>query len=270
MRRAGVSLGFVIAWMSLVGCGAEPQESVEPYELDDTGVAPADDEDAQDEDEDAHAGSDDAAEEHGPCGSTGGAMEESEGGADEGAVAETSGGSSGGEDDAAGSSGGDEIEPPPCPEPQMVHFPVEAPHNIGYDNPSCGTGTCEVSCPDVNANSDWNGPGGHHGIDVFAHHQAPLVAVADATVEAVGVVSDTSGLRVRIRDACGWEYYYGHLDDAMVEPGQVVVAGQQIGTMGATGTQSVHLHFNVSFEGNYNDDIDPFDLLNTTSPTACD
>lgn len=168
------------------------------------------------------------------------------------------------------STGASEVEPPPCPEPQMIHFPIAAPHNIGYDNPSCGTGTCEVSCPDANANSDWNGGAGHHGIDLFAHYQAPLVAVADAEVVAVGVVSDTSGLRVRIRDACGWEYYYGHLDEAMVAVGDVVTPGEQLGTMGATGTQSVHLHFNVSFEGNYSDDIDPFDLLEATSPTACD
>ncbi len=40
--------------------------------------------------------------------------------------------------------------------------------------------------------------------------------------------SDTSGLRVRIRDTCGWEYDDGHLD------------------------------------------IEPFDLLFTTSATACE
>ncbi len=169
----------------------------------------------------------------------------------------------------SGSSGGAGMAPPPCPDPQMVHFPVEAPHNIGYDNASCGTGTCEVSCPDAHANSDWNGPADHHGIDIFAHYQAELVAVAAAEVVAVGVVSDTSGIRVRIRDACGWEYYYGHLDEALVQVGDTLAPGDVLGTMGATGTQSVHLHFNVSFDGQYGDDIDPFDLLDATSPTAC-
>jgi murein DD-endopeptidase MepM/ murein hydrolase activator NlpD len=176
-------------------------------------------------------------------------------------------------DDGAGdetTTGGAQLEPPPCPDPQMVHFPVGAEHNIGYDNGSCGTGTCEISCPDIHANSDWNGAAGHHGIDIFAFYQAELAAVADAEVVAVGVVSDTSGLRVRLRDACGWEYYYGHLDEAFVSVGQTLVAGEPIGSMGATGTQSVHLHFNVSFDGSYSDDIDPFDLLAATSPTACD
>jgi hypothetical protein len=162
---------------------------------------------------------------------------------------------------------GDDVVREAACEPQMSVFPVEGEHNIGYDHASCGTGTCSISCPDDNANSDWGGD--HHGIDVFAWQRAPLVAVADGVVVAVGVPSSTSGLRVRIQDGCGWEYYYGHLDEAVVAVGQTVSAGQRIGYMGRTGTGSTHLHFNVSPWGDYSDDIDPFDLLDATSPTAC-
>lgn len=151
--------------------------------------------------------------------------------------------------------------------PRMRVFPVLGAHNIGYDARSCGTGRCATSCPDSNANSDWGGR--HHGIDIFARHRAELVAVADGTVVAVGTPSRTSGLRVRVRDACGWEYYYGHLDQAAVSTGQRVSAGQRIGWMGATGTSSTHLHFNVSPRGDYYADIDPFSLLASTSATAC-
>lgn len=153
--------------------------------------------------------------------------------------------------------------------PRMSVFPVGEAHNIGYDRASCGTGTCQVSCPDRNANSDWSAARGHHGIDIFARRRAPLVAVAPGTIVRVGVVSATSGLRVRLRDDCGWEYYYGHLDQAVVSPGQRVQAGQLIGYMGNTGTSGVHLHFNVSPDGNYSNDINPFQLLEQTSPTAC-
>ncbi|MCA9709602.1 MAG: hypothetical protein KDK70_27435, partial [Myxococcales bacterium] len=45
--------------------------------------------------------------------------------------------------------------------------------------------------------------------------------------------------------------------------------GQRIGYMGATGTGSTHLHFNISPNGAYSSDINPFPLLNATSPTAC-
>ncbi len=154
-------------------------------------------------------------------------------------------------------------------DPQMSLFPVAAEHNIGYDR-SCASGTCPISCPDTHANSDWNGPAGHHGIDVFAFRGAPLVAVADGTIVAVGRPSSTSGLRVRLRDDCGWEYYYGHLDSAAVAVGQRVARGTVLGTMGNTGTSGVHLHFNVSPNGRYSSDINPFDLLLSTSPTACE
>ena len=151
--------------------------------------------------------------------------------------------------------------------PLMSVFPVGDAHNIGYDHASCGTGTCEISCPDANANSDWGGD--HHGIDVFAYQRAPLVAVADGSIEAVGTPSSTSGLRVRLEDACGWQYYYGHMDEAVVSAGDWVEAGDLLGYMGYTGTSSTHLHFNVSPEGDYSNDIDPFELLEATSGTAC-
>lgn len=151
----------------------------------------------------------------------------------------------------------------------MSVFPVGAQHNIGYDAASCGSGTCRISCPDQNANSDWNGAAGHHGIDIFAFHRAPLVAVSAGTVVAVGTPSGTSGLRVRLRDRCGWEYYYGHMNEAVVRVNQTVSAGQLLGYMGRTGTASTHLHFNIAANGNYSSDINPFNLLKATSPTAC-
>ncbi len=153
--------------------------------------------------------------------------------------------------------------------PTMSLFPVAAPHNIGYDHASCSGPTgCEVSCPDRNANSDWSPAATHNGIDIFAHEGAPLVAVADGEVVAVGVASDTSGIRVKIRDACGWSYYYGHLQSAAVREREHVRAGDIIGYMGHTGAASTHLHFNVS-PGSYKEDINPIDLLVATSPTAC-
>jgi hypothetical protein len=151
--------------------------------------------------------------------------------------------------------------------PEMSRFPVNAPHNIGYDGASCGSGTCEISCPDQNANSDYGGP--HHGIDVFAYHRAPIVAVASGTIQRVGWPSSTSGLRVTLSDGCGWWYYYGHLDEAVVSEGQWVEAGQLIGFMGNSGAPSTHLHFNVSPDGNYYADIDPFGLLEATSGSSC-
>jgi hypothetical protein len=165
-------------------------------------------------------------------------------------------------------------------DPMMSVFPIAAAHNIAFDQGSCKKGICELSCPDVNANSDWGmKPNGtfHHGNDIFADHGAPIVAVASGTIKDVGVTvsklgvrSKTSGIRVRLRDDCGWEYYYGHLDEAVVAKNQHVEAGDLIGYMGSTGTSTTNLHFNISPEGVFNNDIDPLDLLITSSPTACD
>jgi hypothetical protein len=159
--------------------------------------------------------------------------------------------------------------------PTMHLFPVADAHNIGYD-PSCDDYECDISCPDARHNSDWDGPGGHHGIDIFAYRGAPLVAVTSGTIQKVGwaikadgTQSKTSGIRVRLRDDCGWEYYYGHLDAAVVSEGQRVEAGQLLGYMGNTGTGGVHTHFNISPDGGYSNDINPYDLLKATSPTAC-
>ncbi len=158
--------------------------------------------------------------------------------------------------------------------PRMARYPVQGPHNTGWDR-SCLGGPCPVSCPDERANSDRNvRTDNHHGIDIFARRGAPLVAVADGTIVAVGVPSPGnpgSGTRVRLRDDCGWEYYYGHMEPhtVRVTRNQRVRAGDQLGTMGDSGTGGVHLHFNVSPNGGYSNDIDPIDLLIATSPTAC-
>jgi hypothetical protein len=39
--------------------------------------------------------------------------------------------------------------------------------------------------------------------------------------------------------------------------------------MGRSGAASTHLHFNLSPDGRYSSDINPFDLLKRTSGTAC-
>lgn len=155
-----------------------------------------------------------------------------------------------------------------CPA-QMSVFPVQGAHNIGYDN-SCNDGTCDVSCSGTRANSDY-GPDSdhfHHGIDVFAHRGAILQAVAPGRVIYALKDPKTGSNQVKIQDACGWSYYYGHLEGFAVQGGQMVVPGQPIGTMGNSGTGGVHLHFNAS-PSTYEKDIDPLNLLVAAAPTAC-
>lgn len=80
----------------------------------------------------------------------------------------------------------------------------------------------------------WNG---HSGWDVLAYKGAPILAVADGQV--VNVVLDRvslGGVTVRIfHPQIGLYSGYGHLDMVNVIEGQLVKAGEQIGTMGNTG-----------------------------------
>lgn len=80
----------------------------------------------------------------------------------------------------------------------------------------------------------WNG---HSGWDLLKGKGAPIVAVADGQV--VNISTDRvslGGVTVRIfHPQIGLYSGYGHLDTINVIAGQLVKAGEQIGTMGNTG-----------------------------------
>lgn len=93
----------------------------------------------------------------------------------------------------------------------------------------------------------------HKGLDIFARHGTPLVAVADGVVTQK-VVGGLSGIGVEIRDARGIQYFYAHLSawaDGLRE-GMRVRRGQVIGYIGNTGnarTTAPHLHFEFQPRG---------------------
>ncbi len=98
---------------------------------------------------------------------------------------------------------------------------------------------------------DWHAPrsGGrlHQGLDIFAPHGTPLVAVADGVVSQKGTGS-LPGLYVEITDAEGTEYFYCHLSGWAegIEIGTPVTMGQVLGFVGNTGNAintPSHVHF---------------------------
>ena len=105
-------------------------------------------------------------------------------------------------------------------------------------------------------------PAGHPGWDILAYQGAPIVACLSGTV--IAVATDP----VRLGGISCWiitpdnkiMHSYGHLQSLLVSPGQEVIEGQQIGTMGNTGFvisggtkywgnapagRGVHLHLNI-------------------------
>ncbi len=161
-------------------------------------------------------------------------------------------------------------EPVTC-NPKLLRYPVNGPHNGGYDKNAL-TYTCHPhpgSSPD---GSDFIG-GDHYGNDIFAAKGTPLVAPVSGTVVTSGT-NTVGGLVVKIRDACGWDYYHAHMNaiEPGIKVGMQISAGTKIGTVGNTGNASgtsPHLHFSIFPAGNYNAGVDPFPYLQAVDATAC-
>jgi hypothetical protein len=85
----------------------------------------------------------------------------------------------------------------------------------------------------------------HYGLDVTGQIGQPIVAAAPGKVvsaERMGFY----GKLVEIDHGMGVTTRYGHLNTITVEEGQIVAAGDKIGTMGNTGRSTgVHVHYEI-------------------------
>jgi murein DD-endopeptidase MepM/ murein hydrolase activator NlpD len=105
----------------------------------------------------------------------------------------------------------------------------------------------------VSFTNDWGAPrsdtGFHQGIDLFATLGAPIVAVHDGTLLAVGW-NRLGGHRLWLRDPAGNLFYYAHLSAYALglHDGSEVHAGQILGFVGNSGDAQgtpYHLHFEI-------------------------
>jgi murein DD-endopeptidase MepM/ murein hydrolase activator NlpD len=92
----------------------------------------------------------------------------------------------------------------------------------------------------------------HHGIDIFARRNTPVIAPVRATVRRVST-TPIGGRVVWLRDeARNLSIYYAHLEEQLVERGQVVEVGDTLGRVGNSGnarTTPPHLHFGIYRRG---------------------
>ena len=116
-----------------------------------------------------------------------------------------------------------------------------------------------------------NGLRAHHGTDLMAPVDTPVLAAAPGTVEKLWV-SAAGGNTVYVRSPDrGWTYYYAHLAGYApgLHEGQTVRAGTPLGYVGDTGNAGAgnyHLHFGLTrttpdqhwYEG---EDVDPYPYL---------
>jgi murein DD-endopeptidase MepM/ murein hydrolase activator NlpD len=99
--------------------------------------------------------------------------------------------------------------------------------------------------------ADHGCPGGHWhaGVDLAAARGTPVVAtlpgIATVVLSATGY-----GVHVIVDHGGGLASLYGHLDTVAITSGAYVMAGQVIGTVGATGNATgPHLHFEIRRDG---------------------
>ncbi len=90
----------------------------------------------------------------------------------------------------------------------------------------------------------------HTGLDLAGPRGTPIVAAADGVVAVAEVSTVGYGDHIILAHADGLLTLYGHLDVMLVQPGQIVKAGQVIGLMGSTGNSTgPHCHFEVRING---------------------
>jgi murein DD-endopeptidase MepM/ murein hydrolase activator NlpD len=101
----------------------------------------------------------------------------------------------------------------------------------------------------------------HAGIDLAAPMRTPEMAAMDGVVLKAGPASGF-GLAVYIQHANGDVTVYGHMDQILVQDGQVVKAGDTIALLGNRGQATgPHLHFEVHVGGINGKKIDPLPWL---------
>ena len=99
----------------------------------------------------------------------------------------------------------------------------------------------------------------HRGIDLACGEGTPVLAVMDGVVSQARM-STSYGNVLCLCHENGQETVYAHLQYLFVRPGEVVGAGQIIGTVGQTGRATgVHLHFELWSHGNARDPAEVLD-----------
>ncbi len=147
-----------------------------------------------------------------------------------------------------------------------IYFPVRIQSGINFwkrDNWAVGTLQREMTYGD-------RAGGLHSGYDIGSQGQkVAIYATQDGTVEWSGYKSGGIGNCIYIKhdDGVYWSNYM-HLDSMSVSVGDKVKAGQQIGIMGNSGGDyAIHLHFELSPDGNFHsggNTIDPESYLQVT------
>ena len=132
----------------------------------------------------------------------------------------------------------------------LVGVPARGDVAAGYTYPLAAQGEI-IGCPFVpgSTHSAFVAPdnlASDNAVDIAVPVGTPVFAVTDGVIgPQIGALDSTdprmAGLRLHL-NAPGVEFYYAHLSEIDVVPGQFVQAGQQLGLSGSA-NGAAHLHF---------------------------
>jgi len=132
----------------------------------------------------------------------------------------------------------------------LVGVPAEVDGTAAYTYPLATQGEI-IGCPFVPGSTHSafvapNNLASDNAVDISVPVGTPVLAVADGVIgPQIGALDSTdprmAGLRVHL-NAPGVQFYYAHLSEIDVVPGQFVQAGQQLGLSGSA-NGAAHLHF---------------------------
>ncbi len=126
--------------------------------------------------------------------------------------------------------------------------------------PSVTTGPVEWRWPASGevVESFSNASQGRKGIAISGRRNSPVVAAAPGRVVYRGSGLTGYGNLLIIKHSERWLSAYAHNDKMMVKEGDAVKGGQQVATMGASGTFRTQLHFEIRKDGK---PVDPMGYL---------
>lgn len=102
----------------------------------------------------------------------------------------------------------------------------------------------------------------HPGIDLAGAFGTPVYATADGTVLRAGWNNGGYGNMVELDHGRGITTRYGHMSAVLVQAGDRVTRGEQIGRMGSTGRSTGnHLHYEVRIDGR---PVNPIPFMKST------
>lgn len=135
----------------------------------------------------------------------------------------------------------------PGPQPEVRHAAFQPSQSLPPPPPPMGKGFVWPARGEVVAEFGPLAKGQHNdGINIAAPKGSPIVAAENGVVAYVGNELKGFGNLLLVKHADGWITAYAHADQLMVRKGEPVRRGQQIATIGSSGSvTSPQLHFEL-------------------------